>query len=681
MVKNVWDRPIAVASLIQRWNNKIRALRSHLSGWARHISGVLKKEKLRLSSIIDDLEALAKVGPLSTQEIELKNQSNTKIASLLREEKLKWYQCSKSQFILEGDSNTRYFHSVTNGRHRKKRIHSLVQDEGTIEGLDNLKAYITDYYKILFGAPDEGNFSMDESRTDYIPQVFYAENNFLTAEYSKEEVRKVIFQMEHNKAPGRDGFLAEFYQTFWETIKRDLLDLFSCLHAGQLKLFRLNFGEIILLPKVNEAERIEQYRPIYLLNVSFKIFMKLANLRLNTVEDHVVRPSQTAFMQGRNILDGVVSLHETVHELHSKKLNVLILKLDFEKAYDKVKWFFLQQTLRMKGCSAEWHGLINFSVSGGSVAIKVNDDVGRYFQTLKGLRQGDPLSTMLFNIVADMLAIMIERAKNDSLIEGVIPHLIDGGLSILQYTDDTILFMEHDLEKAQNLKLILLAFVQLSGLKINFHKSELFCFGEAQDDVNKYTDLFVCGHGQFPMRYLGISIHYWRLTLTEWKLVEERLQKYLSSLKDKLLSLGGRRILINLVLSNMMLHMISFFLLPKAVLRKMDYYRSIFFWQGDSEKKKYRLANGVSYVLLKIRVGLVFIIFRLRILSYWVSGYLSYSLRKACGKLFLGGNMSVQKHSLRFFGDRVIRIFGPDSWRRRSFSLAWVLFPSRMGQR
>jgi hypothetical protein len=97
--------------------------------------------------------------------------------------------------------------------------------------------------------------------------------------------------MEHNKAPGPDGFPAEFYQTFWDTIKMDLLDLFSCLHVGQLELFRLTFGEIILLPKVNEAERIQQYRPICLLNVSFKIVTKVATIRLNTVADHVVRPS------------------------------------------------------------------------------------------------------------------------------------------------------------------------------------------------------------------------------------------------------------------------------------------------------------------------------------------------------------------------------------------------------
>jgi hypothetical protein len=143
--------------------------------------------------------------------------------------------------------------------------------------------------------------------------------------------------MEHNKAPGPDGYLAEFYQNFWEIIKSDLLELFTFLHAGQLELFRLNFGEIILLPKIKESERIQQYRPICLLNVSFKIFTKVAMIRLNTVPDHVVRPSQTAFMQGRNILDGVAILHETTHELHSKKLNGVILKIDFEKAYDKVK--------------------------------------------------------------------------------------------------------------------------------------------------------------------------------------------------------------------------------------------------------------------------------------------------------------------------------------------------------
>ena len=91
---------------------------------------------------------------------------------------------------------------------------------------------ITNYYKGKFGAPEEGNFTLDESRTDDIPQVSVEENNLLTNPYSEDEVRKAVFQMEHNKAPGPNGFPLEFYQKFWEVIKSDLLQLFVRLHVG-----------------------------------------------------------------------------------------------------------------------------------------------------------------------------------------------------------------------------------------------------------------------------------------------------------------------------------------------------------------------------------------------------------------------------------------------------------------
>jgi hypothetical protein len=106
---------------------------------------------------------------------------------------------------------------------------------------------------------------------------------------------------------------------------------------------------------------------------------------------------------------------------------------------------------------------------------------------------------MLFNIIADMLAILIARAKEDGQIGGLIPHLVDGGISILQYADDTILFMEHDLEKAINMKLILRFFEELSGLKINFHKSEIFCFGKAKEEEEHYKQLFGCESGFYPL--------------------------------------------------------------------------------------------------------------------------------------------------------------------------------------
>ena len=153
-------------------------------------------------------------------------------------------------------------------------------------------------------------------------------------------------QMEKNKAPGPDGFLAKFYQCCWDFIKNDLLDMFRDFQKGELPLFHLNFGTIILLPKKENATQIQQYRPICLLNVSFKIFTKVGTNQISEVAQTIIRPTQTTFMPGRHILEGVVILHETIHELHRKKLDGVLLKIDFEKAYDKVNWSFLQQADR-----------------------------------------------------------------------------------------------------------------------------------------------------------------------------------------------------------------------------------------------------------------------------------------------------------------------------------------------
>jgi mannosylglycoprotein endo-beta-mannosidase len=135
-----------------------------------------------------------------------------------------------------------------------------------------------------------------ESDKADIPQLSIEENNILTADFTEKEVHDAIMQMEKNKAPGPDGFPAEFYQKFWEVIKGDLMRMFEDFHKGDLPLFHLNFGTIIFLPKKENAIQIQQYRPICLLNVSFKIFTKVGTNRIAEVTHKVVRPAQTAFM-------------------------------------------------------------------------------------------------------------------------------------------------------------------------------------------------------------------------------------------------------------------------------------------------------------------------------------------------------------------------------------------------
>ena len=229
------------------------------------------------------------------------------------------------------------------------RIFQPEDDGKIIKGDEQLKKHITDYYRGLFGSSDISPLTMDEGRREDIPQVTDDDKEKLIVKFSYNEVREAIFQMEHNKAPDPDGFSAEFYQAFWVLIKDDLMAMFVDFYNGTLRLYSLNFGIITLLPKKDNAVQIQQYRPICLLNVSFKISTKVEVNRLTQVADKVIRPTQSAFMPGRYILEGVVILHETLHELHKNKMNGVILKLDFEKAYDKVKWSFLQQTLKMKG--------------------------------------------------------------------------------------------------------------------------------------------------------------------------------------------------------------------------------------------------------------------------------------------------------------------------------------------
>ena len=141
------------------------------------------------------------------------------------------------------------------------------------------------------------------------------------------------------------------------------------------------------------------------------------------------------------------------------------------------------------------------------------------------------------------------------------------------------------------MKNILCAFEQLSGLKINFYKSEIFCFGEAKNYENHYMELFGCNSSNFPIRYLGIPIRYRKLSNNDWVRIQERFEQCLSSWKGKNLSTGGRLTLINLVLSNLPIYMMSFFEIPKGVRKKLDYFRSRFFWQSDEHKRKYRLVK------------------------------------------------------------------------------------------
>lgn len=163
--------------------------------------------------------------------------------------------------------------------------------------------------------------------------------------------------------------------------------------------------------------------------------------------------------------------------------------MDFEKAYDCVSWPFLAEVLCAKGFDDGYVHRLMQLVTGGRTAILVNGLVGHFFVNGRGLRQDDPIYPLLFNFVVDALSCIMDRAALAGHIAPVSSHLIPSGLSHIQYADDTIILVEKNDICLANLKFLLLCFEVLSGLKINFAKSELISIGCSDTEARRVANL------------------------------------------------------------------------------------------------------------------------------------------------------------------------------------------------
>ena len=188
------------------------------------------------------------------------------------------------------------------------------------------------------------------------------------------------------------------------------------------------------------------------------------------------------------------------------------MKLDYEKAFDKINLDFLAELLEARGFGSRWSSWMHNITHGGSAGVKINNTESGFFTTGKGLRQGDPLSLLLFNLVVDVLTRMLAKAADQQLISGLCPDNCPGGVICLQYADDTILLLDNNLEHAENLKTVLSCFEQVSGMRINYDKSELIPINLEEVELPPFFSCLGCSQGKFPIKYLGIPLHYEKLS-------------------------------------------------------------------------------------------------------------------------------------------------------------------------
>jgi hypothetical protein len=219
-------------------------------------------------------------------------------------------------------------------------------------------------------------------------------------------------------------------------------------------------------------------------------------------------------------------------------------------------------------------------VIGGHMAISINGVVGPYIMNKRGVRQGDPLSPLLFDLVVDALALVLKKASGAEYIKGVISHLLPGGvthLQYVQYSDDTMIMIEKDDTSITNLKFLLICFELLSGLKINYHKSEAIVMGVSTQEQTRVANLLNCKEGSFPFKYLGFPISDKKLTIAELESVVAIVGSRVDPWQGRFMSSVACLILMDTCLSSMPLHMMSLFLLADGTHASFDKHRSMFF--------------------------------------------------------------------------------------------------------
>ncbi|MCH79402.1 LINE-1 reverse transcriptase like [Trifolium medium] len=295
----------------------------------------------------------------------------------------------------------------------------------------------------------------------------------------------------------------------------------GCLPKSLLAYF------VTLIPKVNSPFDLGDFRPISLLGLA-------------KVMNSLVAPNQSAFIKGRNLVDGVLVVNEVVDLAKRSGKQCLIFKVDFEKAYDSVEWEFLEYMLRRFGFCEVWIGWIKACVFGGNLSVLVNGSPTGEISIQRGLKQGDPLGAFLFLLVAEGFGGAMRKAVTSNLFHGFKISCDGPSISHLQYADDTLCIGEASVENLWTLKAILRGFELASGLKVNFWKSCLMGINVSDDFMEMASSFLNCIKSVVPFKYLGLPVGANPRRMSTWDPLVASLRKKLNSWRHRHISLGGR---------------------------------------------------------------------------------------------------------------------------------------------
>lgn len=297
-----------------------------------------------------------------------------KLEDLWQKNAMFWHQRSRVKWLQMGDKNSRFFHLTTIQRRQRNQIVRLKDNDGVWHSENKeIAGIIKNHFQSLYDTPPARDFGDLLSLIE--PIITPEMNARLVKEVSREEVRATVFEMGPLKAPGSDGFPGLFYQTYWDVVGEVVFKAVQNFFQNGVLLREVNHTNVTLIPKVANPETISQFRPISLCRFVYKIISRILTTRLQPFMGSIISEQQSAFITGRQVHDNIIVAHEVFHFLKHKRVGSkasVAIKLDLNKAYDRVCWDFMFQVMVKLGFDQKWIDWIKQCVCSVKYSIYVN---------------------------------------------------------------------------------------------------------------------------------------------------------------------------------------------------------------------------------------------------------------------------------------------------------------------
>lgn len=358
--------------------------------------------------------------------------------------------------------------------------------------------------------------------------------------------------------------------------------------TGQLEP-GMNKTSICLIPKKLKAVRLQEFRPISLCNVVYKIIGKLLAKRLKKILPGIISETQAAFVEGRLISDNILVAHELLHALSSNNKcseEFIAIKTDISKAYDRVEWPFLEEAMKVLGFSEQWIKLIMECVRSVQYQVLINGNPYGEIIPTRGLRQGDPLSPYLFVICTEMLIKMLQDAEGKKQITGLQVARGAPPISHLLFADDSMLYCQEKDAELNQIVRIIKEYSLASGQRVNYQKSSIY-FGKHISTIRREEikqQLLINQEGG-EGTYLGLSESFHGSKIDILGNHKEKMRQRVSGWQSKFLSPGGKEVLLKAVAMALPTYTMACFKLPVTLCKQIASVMAEFWWQGNKDSK------------------------------------------------------------------------------------------------